>query len=168
MIHRMNRFYSLVLFLLCGSPFLAAAQDLRPGELVAMKKYPLTRIDSLMKARGFEKKPVAQQSGYSVFIYTYVNRDSGVMRSLNLGLRPTIHVLSLEYGVWSAADSAGFAGQLDQEGFKRRVTTLPVIGTTQKMQAVSYKKGMEEISYNEHLESGQKLYLFSVSNENYR
>ena len=76
--------------------------------------------------------------------------------------------LSLEYGVWSAADSASFVGRLVQDGYRRVVRTLPVIGTPQKTQAVSYKKGMEEVSYNEHLESGGKLYLFSVSSESYQ
>lgn len=148
----------------------AAAQDLKPSELLSMKKYSLARIDSVMRAKGFKKAKTTEEPGFSIYMYLYQGADGSkpVQRNLQVGLRKSIHVLSLEYGVWSAADSASFASQLGQAGYRRVVRTLPVIGTSEKTKAVSYRKGMEEVSYNEHLESGEKLYLFSVSNENYQ
>ena len=159
-----------VVLLGCGLAFPATAQELKPSELIVMKKYKLAQIDSLMLAKGFKKNKTTEEPGFSIYMYLYqgVDGQTPVQRNLQVGLRKSIHVLSLEYGVWSAADSASFVGRLVQDGYRRVVRTLPVIGTPQKTQAVSYKKGMEEVSYNEHLESGGKLYLFSVSSESYQ
>jgi len=160
----------LLFSLLLSFGFSTPAQNLKPSELLAMKKYSLARIDSIMKAKGFKKVKTSEEPGFSIYMYLYQGTSGGapVQRNLQVGLRRSIHVLSLEYGVWSAADSADFTGQLSQDGYRRVVRTLPVIGTPQKTKAVSYKKGMEEVSYNEHPESGEKLYIFSVSNENYQ
>ncbi|HEY4335966.1 MAG TPA: hypothetical protein VGM89_08715 [Puia sp.] len=166
----MRPFLFFVILLGCGLVFSATAQDLKPSELVAMKHYKMVQIDSLMQARGFKKNGTTEDPGFSIFTYLYqgVEGSTPVQRNLQVGLRKSIHVLSLEYGVWSAADSANFVGQLGHDGYRRVVKMLPVIGTPKKTQAVSYKKGMEEISYHEHPESGGKLYLFSVSSEDYQ
>jgi|GEM_PF-3587334 len=165
------RFLTPIAVLLgCCGVLPASAQDLKPAELIAMKRYKMAQLDSLVQAKGFKKVKTTEETGFSIYMYLYqvVEGSTPVQRNLQVGLRKAIHVLTLEYGVWSAADSANFVGQLSRDGFRRVVKTLPVIGTSHKTQAVSYKKGMEEISYSEHLESGEKLYLFSVSNEDYR
>lgn len=143
------------------------AQDLKPAELVAMKKFQLAQIDSLVRAKGFRKSNSTEESSFSTYMYAYrdVNGPVPVQRNLRVGLRKTIHVLSLEYGVWSKAEAALFIDQLTGEGFKKVVRSLP--GPGGDLQTVSYKRGPDAFTYEESDQSGARLYRFSTETENY-
>jgi hypothetical protein len=165
------RFLTPIAVLLgCCGALLAAAQDLKPADLIAMKKYKLGRIDSLAQAKGFKKFKATEETGFSIYMYLYqgVEGSATVQRNLQVGLRSSIHDLTLEYVVWSKAEATRFIDQLTSSGFKKVVRAMPVIGSTEMMQTVSYKNGANEFSYNERKQSGETLFLFSTSNEHYQ
>jgi len=166
----MNPLRLIVILLLTVHYLPLHAQELKPAELVAMKKYKTAKIDSIMTAKGFEKKPFERNADFSitVYIYTYVDGNSTIQRSLQVGVIPGTHALSLEYGVWQKTDAAAFITQLLQDGFKKKVTSMPVIGSTERFQTVSYKKAPDEFSYKEVKQNSGMLYIFSIENENYK
>jgi len=160
----------VAVILACCSALFTNAQDLKPAELVAMKKYKVARIDSLVQAKGFKKNRSTDEASFSINMYLYqgVEESTPVQRNLQVGWQKPIHELTLEYGLWSKTEATRFIDQLTRDGFKKVVRSMPVIGSTEKTQAVSYKKGLEEFSYNESDQSGATLYLFSISNEHFQ
>ena len=151
------------------------AQDLTPSELTSIKTYKLKRIDSLMLAKGFEKQVISEEKGQTITSYTFRKAAdaSAVQRSLLVGNMPANHVLDLQYGMWQQTESISFTQQLLRDGYKKVVTSIPDMDGKSAMKMISYKKGANNISYQEKDQGNVKgknviLYIFSLSNENYR
>jgi len=140
-----------------------------------MRTYKLEKIDSFMLEKGFKKQVARQEKDHTIIFYTFrqFTGTSAVQRSLMVSLMPAEHLLDLQYGMWQQTESANFAQQLLQEGYKKIVTSLPDIGGKSASKMISYKKGEDNISYQEK-EQGKVsdkniiLYIFSLSNEKYR
>lgn len=142
------------------------AQELSPTELIALGKYKVARIDSIITAKGFDNKRTFKLQGSTIAAYVYSTRnDTGVIqRSLQVGWRPRISDLDLEYGVWQKAEADKFIRQLLQMGFKKAVRSIHGTIPGETMKTISYKNATTEISYIEGHEDAETIrYIFSIN-----
>lgn len=156
----------IITILLACSSLPLSAQELKPAELLAMRKYKMETIDSFMSAKGFEKKIFEDNADFSITDYTYLTTtDSGlIQRSLHVGWQPKLKTLTLQYGVWQKSDAARFIKQLLQDGFKKSTVSFPDLDGKTKLQTIHYTKAPYSIGYKEEKQEAAMLYIFSTDN----
>jgi hypothetical protein len=147
------------------------AQQLSPEELIAFGKYRLTKIDSIVLAKGFNNKRTSKLGSSTATDYVYsVRNDTGIIqRGVQAIWTPKSPGLDLQYNVWQKADADQFISELLQLGFKRTVRITHIAGISEGMESVVYKKGTTAISYNERRRSSEDIfYSFYISFAQYK
>jgi hypothetical protein len=162
--------FFLIVLLSYAGPLVA--QQLSPDEFLALGKYRLTRIDSIMTGKGFNKTQSDDKPDYTVNVYSYLLHDGAIptQRSLHLGYRKKIQTLQVQYGVWQAAEAQAFIRQLEKKGFKTNVSSSAIPNMDGSSYRTSqYKRGDLTVTYEiMNQGSGVLLYIFSFDKTHYK
>ena len=148
----------LVFAAFCFASAMVRCQILVIGDVVNMREYNFSRVDSVMKLKGFEKTDDDNEPGFHIAKYSYVQKaDTAINRyDFVMGEQINEKRKTLRYVVWSKAAEEGVVKWLLGNGYKKKVTKFPSLGNESPDNFVQYIKGGVAITYLEEKNDDDK------------